>query len=682
MIRLANLIWFPHFHRTIKLRAENCKQGTDQGKNFKTLIPKSDLGKLPKLDEPNQEVQLDFAGPIPNESNKDTYILVAVDRFSRFLSAVVHPNCDATTAINFLQKYCEFHGIPRSLRCDQAQAFKSKIFEIYCKNKNIKLIFSPTNDHRATGMVERLIQTLKRRLASMISDPIWNNTTIAEKISAIIESIRLIPNRVTKITAFEAHFGRPPNTEISNIVTKPKKNNLTYNKIKYFYLDKKLLQHAALTPSDIWDQDANSETNLNIQYQQRQESPGTGSESESASENTPLGNFAHRGTIIPSKITFQMGDKTTTINQTRKNLARKTIRRRVPEPRGTLKPLWSIIPDGTITNYTPHTITLDTHNRKNTVIRNNDKAISKESVDTTQKTNLVTIPEEPKLRLINFVACKTVGEYNRNKKKIEKFCLEEKRKRKADELAKEPGQIPPAPRAKAPMLDMPGPSKAPTAQSTPVDIPGPSRAPSTRSISPIKQMPRKLPYRIPTKSATKNNPRRQTKQATAQKKLTKAKLAALKQSQAFATKQRTNLKLNQIKSPTVRKFKVKAKTPYKKDHIIVTSLSPSDFMNSPTPQSNPTITTISKSPNSANPRKRSADNTVRKLHVENMLTNLPITPTNEIVDLIESSDNPTHREISIQPPATDFGQSCIILLSDSQDSITSFHTAAPSIAPP
>ena len=105
-----------------------------------------------------------------------------------------------------------------------------------------------------------------------------------------------------------------------------------------------------------------------------------------------------------------------------KKKARKTIRRRVPEPRGTFKPLWSIIPDGTITNYTPHTITIDSHNRKKTVIRNSDIAISKETANITHKTNIIEKPEEPKLRLINFVACKTIGEYNRNKKKIEKFC--------------------------------------------------------------------------------------------------------------------------------------------------------------------------------------------------------------------------------------------------------------------
>ena len=68
----------------------------------------------------------------------------------------------------------------------------------------------------------------------------------------------------------------------------------------------------------------------------------------------------------------------------------------------------------------------------------------------------------------------------------------------------------------------------------------------------------------------------------------------------------------------MKKFKVKANTPYNKDLIIITSSSLMDFMSSPTTQSNPISDTITKSPTSPNPRKRSADHTVRKLHVENM----------------------------------------------------------------
>ena len=45
-------------------------------------------------------------------------------------------------------------------------------------------------------------------------------------------------------------------------------------------------------------------------------------------------------------------------------MARKTIARKTPEPRGTLKPQWNLIPDGTITHYSSHTKTLDTNTRK------------------------------------------------------------------------------------------------------------------------------------------------------------------------------------------------------------------------------------------------------------------------------------------------------------------------------
>ena len=56
------------------------------------------------------------------------------------------------------------------------------------------------------------------------------------------------------------------------------------------------------------------------------------------------------------------------------------------------------------------------------MIRNNDIAISSETRPLPQEQK----QQEPKLRLLNFVACKTVGEYNRNKRKKEKFCLAEK----------------------------------------------------------------------------------------------------------------------------------------------------------------------------------------------------------------------------------------------------------------
>ena len=137
---------------------------------------------------------MDFAGPIPYKNNtQNKYILVTVDRLSRYPHAEIFKNGDTNTAMEYLESYCKVHGVPRSIRCDHAQAFKEKEFDIFCKNKNIKLILAPADDHRGTGMFERLIQTIKRRLPVLDIDPNWSNTTLANRLANKIENIRLIP---------------------------------------------------------------------------------------------------------------------------------------------------------------------------------------------------------------------------------------------------------------------------------------------------------------------------------------------------------------------------------------------------------------------------------------------------------------------------------------------------------
>ena len=267
MLALARLIWYPHSHSEIVAQAQSCKHCIEKGKNLKTIIARNNLGILSELTEPNEEVQMDFAGPIPFKNNtQNNYILVNVDRLSRFPHAETFNNCDTNTAIDYLESYCKLHGVPRSIRCDQAQAFRAKEFELFCKNKNIKLILSPAGDHGGTGIVERIIQTVKRRLALFDVDPNWSSVTLANRVASIIESIRVITNSTTKITQFEAHFGRKPNTEISNITTKPSIHNLKYKNITNKCLDKKILSQNTLTMEEIWRRHGNSEDELDIRY--------------------------------------------------------------------------------------------------------------------------------------------------------------------------------------------------------------------------------------------------------------------------------------------------------------------------------------------------------------------------------------------------------------------------------
>ena len=64
MKALAENIWWPHLHREIYHHGKNCIQCIMAGNNLKVLLGTKNTEKLPILTEPNEEVDLDFAGPL------------------------------------------------------------------------------------------------------------------------------------------------------------------------------------------------------------------------------------------------------------------------------------------------------------------------------------------------------------------------------------------------------------------------------------------------------------------------------------------------------------------------------------------------------------------------------------------------------------------------------------------
>ena len=168
---------------------------------------------LPLLSGPNEELQLDYAGPLLDSDGNSIYILVAIDRFSKYPSAKITRSTGGLKIIKFLKKYIQQHSIPKSIKTDQYSGFKNNLFQAFCKDKNIAQYFCPVGDHQGCGLVERSIQTIKRRLgASWLSTDFSN---VQDTLRNIIEDIRITKKSVSGISPLELHFGRPPNTELS-----------------------------------------------------------------------------------------------------------------------------------------------------------------------------------------------------------------------------------------------------------------------------------------------------------------------------------------------------------------------------------------------------------------------------------------------------------------------------------
>ena len=81
------------------------------GNSVKPNLPQTEKSNLPPLSDPNEEIQLDYIGPI-TENNRRFYILLSIDRFSKWPAASYCTSTDGETAIKFSEQYIRLNGMP------------------------------------------------------------------------------------------------------------------------------------------------------------------------------------------------------------------------------------------------------------------------------------------------------------------------------------------------------------------------------------------------------------------------------------------------------------------------------------------------------------------------------------------------------------------------------------------
>ena len=196
MICMAQHCWWPYKNRDLLVKAIECKSCTAICKNLKPVIPAKQFKAYSPCIVPNQEIQIDFAGPINNEKEHEIYILTCIDRFSKYPFAEIFENAKALNVIKILDNYLHTQGVPRSLGIDQARCLIGYQVKNFCTKNNITYIPAPANDHRAIGLVERFISTIKQRLACIReANKELNSLTIKTALKSIIYQFRICKHK-------------------------------------------------------------------------------------------------------------------------------------------------------------------------------------------------------------------------------------------------------------------------------------------------------------------------------------------------------------------------------------------------------------------------------------------------------------------------------------------------------
>ena len=105
MKSLAENIWWPHLYREIHYHGNNCIHCIKEVKNLEVILGKNNTEKLSTFSEPNEEIDLDFAGLLDNNCGNSQYLLLCIDRFSKFPSAKIVNNTSTSPILSFMSDF-------------------------------------------------------------------------------------------------------------------------------------------------------------------------------------------------------------------------------------------------------------------------------------------------------------------------------------------------------------------------------------------------------------------------------------------------------------------------------------------------------------------------------------------------------------------------------------------------
>ena len=89
------------------------------------------------------------------------------------------------------------------------------------------MIYGTPYIHTPTGLVERGVKTLKENLLTNIKA----GERLGKALDLSLDVMRKTPHTKLKKSAFELHYGRKPNTEITNLLNSDNLKNLTKDSI-------------------------------------------------------------------------------------------------------------------------------------------------------------------------------------------------------------------------------------------------------------------------------------------------------------------------------------------------------------------------------------------------------------------------------------------------------------------
>ena len=98
--------------------------------------------------------ELDMVGPLKGGTHKYKYLLVMVDKFTKWIEAKPVKMAESGPVIDFISGVVQCFGVPHSIITDNNTNFTVDEVKLWCKNMGIKLDYASVYHPQTNGQVE------------------------------------------------------------------------------------------------------------------------------------------------------------------------------------------------------------------------------------------------------------------------------------------------------------------------------------------------------------------------------------------------------------------------------------------------------------------------------------------------------------------------------------------------
>jgi transposase InsO family protein len=151
---------------------------------------------------------LDLVGPLQKAPGGYTHLLVAVDKFSKWIEVRPLNNIRSEQAVAFFTNIIHRFGVPNSIITDNGTQFTGRKFLDFCEDHHIRVDWAAVAHHMTNGQVERandmILQGLKLRI---YNDLHKFGRRWMKELPLVVWSLRTTPSRATGFTSFFLVYG-------------------------------------------------------------------------------------------------------------------------------------------------------------------------------------------------------------------------------------------------------------------------------------------------------------------------------------------------------------------------------------------------------------------------------------------------------------------------------------------